>query len=353
MNDAAAAAGAWDAFLRRTPAGQFQQASGWARAKAVEGWAVCRRMRTAAGAVTGGFQLLWRDTRIGRVGYVSKGPVVAVAGGGAEAELLADLLAAVRACRLTALVVQPPDDQPHWGDLLAARGFAPNRITKVIDATLCVDLAGPPGAWEARLRPARRKEARQARTRGCAIREGGVGDAAEFFALMQLSCARQGAPPTPPTAAAFAALVAGFAAEGEARLAFATCAGETVAAGFTLRFGCRCTTFKIGWNGAHAAANPNVLITHDAMAAAAARGCTVFDFAGLERPLAEALLAGQPPTEAQLRHYDAAKLGFGGLPLLLPPAWIYFRQPWWRFAYRHAIARPWLAARLKELARGV
>ncbi len=350
---AAADLAAWEAFLRRTPAGQFQQAAGWARAKQSEGWQCARVVRTADGSVTGGCQLLWRHTRIGRVGYVSKGPVIAEPGGGREAALLTDLLALARNCRLTALVIQPPDHQPHWGELLRPRGFAPNRITKVIDASLSADLTGPPGAWEARLRSDRRREARLARERGCAIRTGGPGDAAEFFALMCQTCARQGVPPNPSTATAFAALVAGFAPAGEARLAFATCGGETVAAGFTLRFGARSTFCKRAWNGAHAAAKPNVLITHDLMAAAAAQGCTEFDFAGVERALAENLLAGRPPTPAQLRHYDTAKLGFGGQPRLLPPAWIYFRQPWWRFAYRHAVARPWLAARLQALARGV
>src|SRR5689334_11430067 len=81
----------WDTFLQRSPLGQFQQSSIWAQAKASEGWSPVRILLTVGQNLVGGFQLLWKRSRLGRIGYVSKGPVV-TPGHPGLAEFAADLL---------------------------------------------------------------------------------------------------------------------------------------------------------------------------------------------------------------------------------------------------------------------
>jgi len=342
---------AWDDFLRGVAVGQFQQSSLWSQSKRSEGWQCLRVIMELEEAIVGGFQVLWKTTRLGRVGYISKGP--ALAPGLAELETFAlDLLIELaRSGRLAVIVAQPPDHCPSMVDAMQSRGFAANRITKVIDATLWADLSGPPGEWEANLRGGRRTEIRKGLRSGTTIYEGGEADIPLFFELMKSSCDRQGVRPTPPTLEAVSQLALAFRKEGESRLAFAVCQGEAVAAVLDLRFGNRFTTWKKGWNGRHGKQHPNAILTHDSMRKAHQLGCACFDFAGVERPFAEALLAQQPLSEAQQNHYDFYKLGFGAQPRLLPPAMIYCRNPLLRFVYRHIAARPWLAARLKRLAR--
>ena len=66
----------WDDFLSQTPLGQFQQSTIWARAKHSEGWRSVRVLFTVEDVLVGGFQLLERSSLWGRIGYVSKGPVI-------------------------------------------------------------------------------------------------------------------------------------------------------------------------------------------------------------------------------------------------------------------------------------
>ena len=123
-----------------------------------------------------------------------------------------------------------------------------------------------------------------------------------------------------------------------------------MAAVLDLRFGKRFTTWKKGWDGRHGKQNPNALLTHHSLRKAYDHGCASFDFAGVGRPFAEALLAQKPLPEAQLNHYDSFKMGFGGRPQLLPPAMIYCRNPLLRFGYQQITARPLLASWLERLA---
>jgi hypothetical protein len=122
------------------------------------------------------------------------------------------------------------------------------------------------------------------------------------------------------------------------------------AAVLDLKFGTRLTTWKKGWNGQYRKFFLNSFLTYESIRSAQALGCTTFDFAGIERPMAEALSTGTPLSEEQRHHYDSGKLGFGGSPRLLPPAMIYCRNPMLRFAYRHIAARPLLVKQLKALA---
>src|SRR5256885_1684080 len=63
----------WDTFLQATASGHFQQSSLWALVKAAEGWRPVRLVITADDTAMGGFQILVRRTRLGKVGYIYKG----------------------------------------------------------------------------------------------------------------------------------------------------------------------------------------------------------------------------------------------------------------------------------------
>ena len=91
----------------------------------VDGWQCLRIVATIDDKIAGGFQILWRQTRLGRIGYVTKGPAVVP-----EVKSLVDRLVVVmrdqsRENKILALVVQPPDESQITSDALGRCGFIP------------------------------------------------------------------------------------------------------------------------------------------------------------------------------------------------------------------------------------
>jgi lipid II:glycine glycyltransferase (peptidoglycan interpeptide bridge formation enzyme) len=342
---------AWDDFLRGCKRGQFQQSSLWAQAKPIEGWKNFRVIFEQGEGICGGFQVLWRPTRFGSVGFVNKGPVLSFEEP-EKVEFSLDLLhRVIQTYQLMALIVQPPDETQLFGSGLATRGFVPDPLTNVISSTCMVDLTGSCGAWETGIRQSRKVEIRQAIRRGVTIREGGDADIPKFFSLMSATCVRQRVPPHPASVEALRDLVRAFQPRGEVRLSFADYHGETIAGQLDLKFGRRATTWKKGWNGAHPNLHPNALLAYESLRWAERLGCECLDFAGMDRSLAESLSAQGPLTEAQKMGRDMFNLGFGAKPRLLPRAVIYWRNPLLRFAHSQAVAWPWAANRLAGLAK--
>lgn len=341
----------WDGFLRATPLGQFQQSSLWAQAKQSDTWKCLRVVLDQENRIVGGFQILWRRSRFGRIGYISKGPVLP----GEHSDTLAfalDVLGdTVQSLQLRALVVQPPDLSRELAPTLARRGFAPNHLTQVISASCWVPLAGRSNQFERQISRSRLLQVRQAVRRGVTIWEGKDADAPRFFELMASTCARQGVHPNPSSSQALRRLAGLFQATGECRLSFADCEGETVACLLDLKFGDRVTTWKKGWNGTRADRHPNALLAYESLRWAHGRGCSFLDFAGMDRHFAECLLARRPLTEAQKKDRDGFNLSFGAEPRLLPRALIWWRHPLLRLIYGAAMASPRLANPVRRILR--
>ncbi|MGZ5567245.1 MAG: lipid II:glycine glycyltransferase FemX, partial [Limisphaerales bacterium] len=180
----------WDNFLRGISLGQFQQSSPWAQSKRSEGWQCLRVTLKHDDTLFGGFQILWKKTRAGRLGYVSKGPVLMLNAKELQTFALDALVAVTRLHRLVAIIAQPPDDDPGLAEVMKEHGFAANDLVSVIDASLWVDLSGPSGEWESKLRADRRTEIRSALRHGTEIRKADETDLPMFFELMQSSCRR-------------------------------------------------------------------------------------------------------------------------------------------------------------------
>jgi hypothetical protein len=341
----------WDNFLRGTELGHFQQSSLWAQARQIEGWDCLRVRLEQEERVVGGFQMLWRRTRFGRIGYIIKGPVLASETSEAVNLLLDCLRAVVGSYKLVAIVVQPPDFSQVFPAALADSGFLPDRLMNVISATCVVRLAGAPGSWEQNMGRSKKVEVRQAVRRGLTIREGDLNDIPRFFMLMSATCIRQRVQPNPSTESGLRHLVEVFRNAGLARLVLAESEGQPVACVLDLIFGRRATVWKKGWSGSHAEKHPNAFLAYQSLRWAADHGCTLFDFAGMGRELAEHVLAKRPLTEDQKRDRDIFHLELGAEPQLLPPALIYWRHPLWRYFYKAAVRQPGLAARLGRLAK--
>jgi lipid II:glycine glycyltransferase (peptidoglycan interpeptide bridge formation enzyme) len=342
---------AWDAFLRSTALGEFPQSSVWARYKQVEGWRCSRTLLKGDQRIVGGFQILWRPTRFGRIGYVSKGPVAEAE----EAELvdsLAGLLArTARSLRLAALVVQPPGRSRLTPSKLAAASFVPNRILEIITATLVVEASGGMPAVEARMRRTTRQLLRKAVHSGVTVREGTEEDLQIFFLLMQKTCERQNVSPNPASAAALKALWNASGGSAGCRLTLAEHGGSVIAGLFCIAFGEVLTFWKKGSLPERLRQHPMELLYHEALAWAHSRGYRSCDFLSLGRQTAESLIKGVPLSAGQKAGRDIFNLGFGGTPVLLPEACLHFPNPALSLGYRLLAGNEFTLRWLKKAAR--
>jgi hypothetical protein len=313
----------WDSFLRATALGQFQQTTGWGRAKESERWRPHRVHLLSGECLMGGFSLFWRPARLGNIGYVSKGPVLENETDESARFAVAALKRATRRLRLRGLIVQAPDHSGLLDSALAREGFIPDRFSRVVDATLLLDLPATFAEVERGFSKSTRRHLRQARDRGTSIETGQEADLPKFFELLATTCARRRVRPNPSSVDRLRDLWRTFAKSGQTRLAFARCEGELVAATLTLGFGKTATLWKIGWTGTHAAWHPNELLTEAELRWALENGYRCCDFGAMDRRSAEQLLAHGDPGPAGVDGRYRFLLQFGGKPKLLPPARFY------------------------------
>jgi lipid II:glycine glycyltransferase (peptidoglycan interpeptide bridge formation enzyme) len=341
---------AWDEFLQNCPFGQYQQSSRWAKVKAVDGWEPIRIVFSLDRQVVGGFQMLVRRGRMGKIGYISKGPALALEDYAWANFAIEALFSTVRQHGLQAVLLQPPDRSKLYERWLPARQpLLANHLTPVIESTLLVDLSEGMEAIRRRMRKRTRLEIRQAEERGIRIREGGERDIGTFFRLMAATCERQRTRPNPASERALLEVWRGFHGQGCARLMFSEFQGKPVAGLFSLGFGDTATCWKRGWSGDHRDLHPNQPLTLDAIEWAHRMEYKFFDFCSLRPDIAAAMLQGQPLSEDQRKSRDYVNLNYGNLPVILPESRVYFRNPLARAVYRIAIKIPPLRDRLRRL----
>jgi lipid II:glycine glycyltransferase (peptidoglycan interpeptide bridge formation enzyme) len=318
-NDRATSA-SWDEFLERSPLGQFQQSSKWARTKALEGWQCVRVLSTSGRVEEGGFQLLWRRSRFGPVGYVSKGPVLPGENPDAVEKSLQQIRETARQLRLLALIVQPPDVSTISPAALCRHGFSAMPLPSVISATLLVDLEGGAAQIEKRMSRKIRQHARSAAKQGVSVSPGRREHLRTFLHLMQSTCRRQHTKPNPSRPEILEALWDEFAPA--VKLSFARI-GEAFVAGLLLiSFGDRVTFWKKGWASTISPAHANALLNTSGLMWACAQGYRFADFAGFDPDIAQRIFSGRDLSQSQQRSHNMFNLRLGGEPQLLPPGMI-------------------------------
>jgi hypothetical protein len=324
----------WDTFLQETPLGQFQQSTIWAQAKDTEGWKPLLVVLTVDGEIVGGFQILWHRSWRGRIGYVSKGPVVLLGYPGL-AEYATELLQKLaRRERLRALVIQPPDLCRQMSARLAGSGFLLDVLGGVNEATWIIDLRNGFEAVERGMGKETRAKARRAAGRGLRIREGGKQDLGTFFDLMRSTCRRQGVRPNPSDVRSLLALWDAAHLTACARLFFADYEGIPIAGHICVVFGHTVTFWKRGWNLTEGKRYPNDFLAYEGLKWASSSGYQFADFCAFDERMAVAMMRREPLTREQMRSRYLFITRLGGSPRLLPEARVYFPNPLFRLAYR-------------------
>lgn len=309
---------AWDGVVEQSPLGQFQQTSGWAATKALTGWGRTLVWADAADPAAGGLQLLWKQTRIGRIGYVTKGPILRDETPETIGRALTALTRQARELGLAAVLLQPPDRSQISSAQLVQHGFIARPIESVTNATALVDLSGGREAMLSRMNRQARREARQGLARGLIVREGDKRDLRTFFELMEGSCRRQGTQPNPGRLEILEHLW--DALRPRIRLGLALANDMPIAGLLMIGFGDRLTFWKKGWNNQSPELHANSALNVEALGWAVDWGYREVDFLALDRGIALRLLADEALSEEQRRSRHLFNLRLGAQPLLLPSA---------------------------------
>src|SRR4030043_1707929 len=100
----------WDQFVENSLNGQYEQTSGWAKAKSIYGWQPVRIMVFKGEKIIGGVQILKKSFPfLGAIGYATKGPVFASYEKGLFIVLMDLLKKVLRKHRIQYFILQLPD----------------------------------------------------------------------------------------------------------------------------------------------------------------------------------------------------------------------------------------------------
>jgi lipid II:glycine glycyltransferase (peptidoglycan interpeptide bridge formation enzyme) len=314
----------------------------WAQVKSVAGWRPVRIGLSGDGAVVAGCQVLVRQVaRLGAVGYVSRGPLVAGGDDAALSTMLDVLQGLARKERLLYLKLQPPPGGTDMTEALRQRQFVPG--VGVLDPaprmTVRVDLGRSPEAILGAMRARTRTYIRQAKRRGVVIREGSENELPVFCDLVEAISRRKGYNPYPRHY--YEQIWRSF--PGHAQLLLAEHEGDILSSILLLAFDDTVSYKMGGWSGRHGNVRPNELLHWGGMQWARDHGYRYYDLEGIDPATGEAILSGRGTAELDVLGTDHFKLGLGGDVTQFPGSYDYVRQPVLR------IALPWVAPRLERL----
>jgi len=339
---------AWDHFLQQSPLGQFQQPRRWAAVKSLDGWKRELILLDPNQLEAGGLQLLWRSTRIGRIGYVSKGPVLAQEDQGSINLSLDALHATARSLRLRALILQPPDQSQISAEDLGRHHFSDHSVPSVIHSTATIPLCGDRESVLTRMSRQVRWEVRAALRRGAMVRRGDRTDLPHFFELMCESSRRQKARPNPSRVESLETLWDRF--NPKVFLNFTRVANHDVAGLLMIGHGRRLTIWKKGWNSEATQFHASCLLMVETLVWASENGYSSVDLVAIDPGIARTVLSGVALSGPQLKSRDLFHLRLGAQPKLLPPARVLILNPRlrkvWSYLERRTPLAPILMRRL-------
>lgn len=339
----------WDVFLGSSPRGQFQQAGGWARVKALDGWSAVREYLDPNEPGSGGFQLLWKRSRLARIGYVSKGPVLPGETEAAVDVALEKVAAVARRLRLAAVVVQPPDASLISSDLLVRHGYFVRPVESVIRATGIVSLEGGANGVLGRMSRTLRQDWRTACRLGVLLRWGARPDLESFFRLMCESCRRQHEIPNPGRVDLLEELWDAF--PDRISLAFAEHGGRVRTGLLMIRQGDSIIFWKKGWDSEQPRLFANTFLMVECLIWASSQGFRAADMVSMRPDIAAGFMSTGGLSEEQRRSRDVFNLRLGARPKFLPPAHLLVVNPALRRAAYPALRWPRLRQALETRVR--
>ena len=304
----------WDALVERTPGSDVAQLSSWAAVRRESGFDPLYVLAHEEGRLVGGALVLERRLPLlGRVGYVSNGPVVSPA---VPRDPVVDRLSAAmdRLARspLRARFVQPPADAPDVTAALRGRGFRRGESGIAPSATVRVDLRRDVEDLRSGLTKANRRRARNWGKRGVSVRMGSPDDVPVVADLVARTAAHQHFEPLSEDY--IRNLHHELDPEQHAAVFVAEIDGSPVAALLCTRCGGVVKQRLSGMDRSERArrAGVSAATVWSAMQWAKRKGDHTYDFGGISAKAARVLLDGETDPAVPLSGSEQFKTSFGG-----------------------------------------
>lgn len=329
----------WDSFLQECGDAHHEQSSLWAQVKARYGWECVRFTVNKDREIVGGAQILKRRIRwVGSIGYLSRGPIIALPDEKLRVTIMTQLQHIARLERLLVLIVTPPYEGRKITAVLESMGFLPKPEilppSNLLRATLILDLSQPIDAIMAGMRRTTRWGGRKGQREGIVVRIGNGDDVETFTNLMWALCKRRNVSPSPPQRDFFAELWRVFHPGEGMKIFMAEFDKKPVSAAVVFTFGKTARIWKVGWAGDHPERCPNHVLYWEAIKWAKENGYRNFDFVWIDKKAAELVLRGETVPASSEHGMAFFKLGFGGKLVLVPDTYCKFYHPLGRFFIR-------------------
>lgn len=322
----------WDDFVESTPGGSHEQISQWAQVKLLSGWKPIRVVLKDERQIVGGFQLLWSAKKyIGRIGYISRGPVFANENSHLLDYILKQLKLVVKRHRIKAVIVHP---LTNIHDALRKKSFLPNILHNIIEATTQLNLTATEEELLKGMRTNRRRNIKKAMSCEANFREGTTSELKTFFNLMLETCNRQNVSPNPSKLEILQTMWELYYTKGYLKLFFLEFQNTIVSGGLAITFGAFFIMWKVGWSGQFANIRPNDAFEWFAIKWAKNNGYKWYDFFGIDRDSALKIVNKQPLSQQIKCSPTFFKMGFGGEIIDLPKAQLYVPNFILRNVYR-------------------
>lgn len=313
----------WDSFVEYNPGGFHEQTSMWGSVKRLDGWNPVRVKFIQNFKIRGGFQLLYKHKKyFGRIGYLSKGPLIDQYDLELWKLIINQLIIIVKQYRIKALIIIPTVYDYYKNPKFDRKIFNLNEIFPVINATLQIDLKQPLAEILRGMRKRLRTNLKN--SDGLNFREGTKAELHTFFNLMLTTCRNQQVAPNPPTLESLRRIWSHFSGKDLIRLYFAVKGNEIVSGILALRIRDIFIAWKIGWSGMYKSLSPNAALIWEMIKIAKKDGSKIFDFVSVDYKIAKLIKRKEPLTEEVIKNHTFFKLGFGGDIIRLPDSYIYF-----------------------------
>jgi peptidoglycan pentaglycine glycine transferase (the first glycine) len=329
----------WDQFVIDGTSPHHEQTTLWGRLQSLRGWSSFRVTMRQAGGLIGGAQILERSVRkIGKIGYLSRGPLLIPDDTALRRSLLAAIRRIARERRLGYLAVNLPYPSHFTASDLEAAGFSIRHEclppTMPMAATIFLDLTQNLEVLLAQMQTTTRRYIRQGQRRGATVREGGADDVDTFDRLLASHCKRRGVKPNVPQGDFLRELWKTFAPGGYLKLFMVERDNAVLIILLVLAMGHWARAWRVGWSGHCPEARPNELVYWEAIKWSKANGHRFFDIVGFDTGNARAILEGRAIPESERCGMSDWKLGFGGQVLLPLGGYCCFGNPAIHLLYR-------------------
>jgi lipid II:glycine glycyltransferase (peptidoglycan interpeptide bridge formation enzyme) len=310
----------WDRFVDRVPGSDVAQLSVWARIRGNAGFRPMYLLAHLDGQLVGGALVLERRLPVlGRVGYISGGPLVSPA---VRRDVVVDRLVAATEelgrTRYRALFVQPPVDGHDVTAALRERGFRRSTAGIAPAASIHIDLHREAEELRGGLTKANRRRARKWAQRGVSVRVGSPDDAVLVAELLARTAEHQQFEPL--SLEYIQRLYRELDVGGHVVVFIAELDRVPVAALLCTRCGgtVRQRISGMDRNDRARSAGVSAATVWRALLWAKCHGYDTYDFGGLRAEAARLLLGGHPEASSHLTGSEQFKTSFGGEVYLYP-----------------------------------